>query len=474
MKPRCTMREALADPQLLGEAIAGESWLAWRTLLIAGMGEPLTDEERAIFTALTRREREPLMRVEEAWFCVGRRGGKTRAMGTAAAYIGALCDHTDTLATGERAVLPILAASLSQAGRAYQHTLGVLQHSPVLSQEIDGTPTADTIRLRTRVDIEIRPASFRTIRGVTAVAAIGDEVAFWRHEATTNPDAEILNALRPALATTGGPLFCISSPYARRGELFKAVRAYHKPDGDPLILVARGPSRAFNPSLSQKVVDRAYERDASAASAEFGGEFRSDIEGYVPLEVVEACVSREERERPFERAHSGKYRAFVDPSGGVSDSMTLAIAHREEKRVLLDAVRERKAPFKPEVAVEEFAALLAAYGVREVCGDRYGGEWPRDAFKKHGINYKLADHSKSELYREFLPMLNSGTADLLDLPVLTSQLVGLERRVARGGRESIDHGPNLHDDVANAVAGVMCRFAQRYEPPRAVSVPFRC
>jgi hypothetical protein len=36
---------------------------------------------------------------------------------------------------------------------------------------------------------------------------------------------------------------------------------------------------------------------------------------------------------------------------------------------------------------------------------------------------------------------------------LVTQLCGLERRTARGGRDSIDHAPGEHDDLANAVAG---------------------
>jgi hypothetical protein len=51
--------------------LGGDSWLAWRVLLIAAMGEPLTDEERAIFAKLTGREREPGERVDELWCVVG-------------------------------------------------------------------------------------------------------------------------------------------------------------------------------------------------------------------------------------------------------------------------------------------------------------------------------------------------------------------------------------------------------------------
>jgi len=40
------------------------------------------------------------------------------------------------------------------------------------------------------------------------------------------------------------------------------------------------------------------------------------------------------------------YAAFVDPSGGSADSMTLAIAHADKDgRAVLDAVRERRPPF---------------------------------------------------------------------------------------------------------------------------------
>jgi len=48
--------------------------------------------------------------------------------------------------------------------------------------------------------------------------------------------------------------------------------------------------------------------------------------------------------------------------------------------------------------------------------------------------------------------VNSEKVDLLDHPILINQLASLERRTARGGRDSIDHPPMAHDDVANAAA----------------------
>ena len=108
MTPKVSLRQALEDPALLGTALAGPCWHAWRSLLLATMGKSLTTVELEAFTRFTRRTSLPWQRVDELWCCVGR----------------------------ER-----------------------------------------------------------------------------------NPDVEILNAARPALATMQGPLIVISSPYARRGAL---------------------------------------------------------------------------------------------------------------------------------------------------------------------------------------------------------------------------------------------------------------
>ncbi len=113
MIPRITLRKALADPQLLGGTLGGESWQAWRALLIAAMGEDLTGEEREIFRRLTGRDREPGQRVEELVCVVGRRGGKSRAMATLACYIAALCEHD--LVPGERGVTLLVAPDQRQA-----------------------------------------------------------------------------------------------------------------------------------------------------------------------------------------------------------------------------------------------------------------------------------------------------------------------------------------------------------------------
>ena len=65
----------------------------------------------------------------------------------------------------------------------------------------------------------------------------------------------------------------------------------------------------------------------------------------------------------------------------------------------------------------------------------------------------IAKQPKSDLYRDLLPLLNSGRIMLPKHDRLVSQIVGLERRVSRAGKDSIDHAPHGHDDLANCVAG---------------------
>jgi hypothetical protein len=453
MIPRISLRHALADPALLGGVLDGASWTPWRTLMLAAMGEELTEDERLVFNKFTGREREPCHRVEEFVGVKGRRAGGSYAGGKVVIpYLAGLCQHP-SLVRGERGVLLCVAADQRQADVILDYADASFRASPVLSQLIEGR-TQRELRLNNGIDIEVRAADYRRLRGLTFIAVIADEVAFWSSDYSANPDDEILNAVRPGLATTGGPLFMISSPYARRGELWRVFQRHYGAAGDPLIMVAKGSSREFNATLPQSVVDRAYERDPAAASAEYGAEFRRDIESFISIEAVTSCVSRGIYERAPQRGII--YCAFVDPSGGSADSFALCIGHKDHGKqiVVVDRLREIKAPFSPENAAYEFARLLKSYNISRIEGDHYAGAWPLEQFRKFGIHYEPSAKPKSQLYVDLLPLINSRRIELLDDARLIHQLCALERRTARGGRDSIDHPPGAHDDLVNAVAGV--------------------
>src|SRR5205823_4588295 len=105
--------------------------------------------------------------------------------------------------------------------------------------------------------------------------------------------------------------------------------------------------------------------------------------------------------------------------------------HAQDGVAVVDCLRERKPPFSPDDVVAEFAATLKAYRCTRIVGDRYAGQWVAERFQRHGIDYVPAEQSKSEIYLAAVPLLNARRAELLDLPRLRVQLLGLERRVAR-------------------------------------------
>jgi hypothetical protein len=452
--------DAISDDAVFGRAFKGESWTAWRSFLAALFALPMTPERLAIYKQCTGRTEPPSAPVSEAWLVCGRRSGKSFVLATAAVWLACFKDWRPYLAAGEHVTVMIVAADRRQARVILRYVRGLLKAVPMLAQTIEGE-TRESIDLRGNVCIEVHTASFRSTRGYAICAALLDELAFWHGEESTTPDTEVINAIKPAMATIPGAIMlCASSPYARRGALWDAFRRHHGKEGDP-VLVWRAATRTMNPTVPQRVIDAAMESDSAAALAEYGAQFRTDVESYVSREAVEACIALGVRERaPLPGI---RYGGFCDPAGGSGgDSMTLAIGHERDGTVILDALRERMPPFSPADVTGEFSTLLKTYHVDKIVGDRYAGEWPREKFSEFGIRYEAATKAKSDLYKDTLAILNSGKVDLLDHPKLVAQFCGLERRTARGGRDSIDHPPGpWHDDVCNSVAGLVGELAIR-------------
>lgn len=432
-----------------------KSWLPWRAFWKSVFALPMDAAELAIYRRHTERTAPPAKPVREAWMPIGRRGGKSRNAAVAALFLGIRFDAS-TLAPGETGVIPVIAADRKQARQVLGYLKGLLdlpEFRPYLHRSL-----RETVELNNSINIEIHTASYRSVRGYTIVGAVCDEVAFWMNDdRSANPDSEILAALRPGMATVPDALLLgLSSPYAAKGELHRAVEKSYGRD-DAQVLVWNADSKSMNPSIPASIIERAFAEDPVAAASEYGRDgrvvFRRDVELFLDPVAVESVTVQGRRELPPREGVD--YRAFVDPSGGSQDSFTLGIAHLENEVAVLDALRERRPPFSPDSVVEELAELVRAYGCRKVVGDRYGGEWPRERFRVHGIEYEPSELTKSDLYRELVAPVNSQRVELLDVPVLRAQLLGLERRVARGGKDSIDHGPGGRDDVANAAAGAL-------------------
>jgi hypothetical protein len=452
--------EALDDANLLGASIRDpDSWKPWKGLLAAAFGLPLSSDELALYRQCTGRTVPPGAPVAYLWLVIGRRGGKSFAKALIAVFLAVFKDWRKYLSPGERAIILLVAADREQAKILHRYCQGIL--SPPILQSSVLNVTASEIELKGGVTIEVVTRSYRTVRGRSVCVAVLDELAFWRDDDSANPDSEVLNAVRASMATFGGDAMVIagSSPYARRGVLWDAFRRWHaKDDHENLVWVA--PTRVMNPSVPQSFIDSEFERDPASANSEYNAEFRDDIAAFIDRDIVEGCVDRGVHERL--RLAGQQYVCFIDSAGGSgSDSFTGAIAHKEGNVLFLDAVREYRPPFSPKNVVEEIAHWMKSYGVSRAQSDKWGGDFPIEEFAVHLIRVEASAKPKSDLYIDALPMLNSGKCRLLDNSRLVLQLCGLERRTARGGRDSIDHAPGSHDDVANAVAGALILAAAK-------------
>jgi hypothetical protein len=449
----------MTSKKLAGAEFSGPTWATWRIIarLIDGDAPLLTAEEQEIALKLTGRTALPTAAPREVFIGAGRRGGKSRFGALVATWLAAA--EYPQLSAGETAIVVHIAPDKRQAEIDLSYSRGLVKGSRLLSAELIGD-TADGLEFAHRTRLEVATASYRTVRGRTLAGAIIDESAFLRADDSALPDKELARALRPGLLTLHGLLLVISSPHRKIGILYDASKKYFANDKQDRGLYIQASSRDLNPGIDEQDIAEAMEDDPAAAQSEYLGHFRADLQGFLDDETVDAAIVPGRHMLP--RRLGCKYVAFADPSGGRGDSFTLGIAHQEPApagqqggRVVLDLLQAVAPPFDPESVVSGMAETLKSYGLQEVHGDQYAGEWVPAAFKRFGITYKPSELTRSEIYLEVLPLFSQGRIELLDLPVLRTQFLLLERRTRAGGRDSVDHPRGAHDDHANAAAGAL-------------------
>lgn len=473
-----SLSDAMLDPALFGRTFAGPTFWAWCTVAKILEGRRLDKRELALYRELTGREQPPAEPFSEAYLIKPRRAGGTlfaAVLGTHAA----LQDYRARLGPGEVATVAMIAADRRQARQLMNYCEGLIADSPTIAAEVSGR-TQETISFAHRVNLEVHVTSWRSTRGYSYGAVILDELAFYRDDMSANPDVELVRAVRPGLANLGGRLLGLSSPHSRRGHLYAMYQAHYGKPSDVLVISAS--HSQLNPTIDQKVVDRAMAEDPEAARSEWYGEFRSDVSQWLADELIDIALEPGR----LKAGHPYPAVAFVDMSGGRHDASALGIAHAEAappspddkfrtdgKRappiVRLDVLSAVPAPHEPSAVVEQFAEMLKERHLRKVVGDRYAGGWVSDAFEKAGIQYEPAELDKSAIYCEALPLFAERRVELIDDKRLVTELRLLERRPRAGGRgDSVDHQPRGHDDCANAACGALW-LAAKIKPPMRIS-----
>lgn len=456
-----TILDMLRDPALFG-ALAPfrdlTTWRRWLVFLRGVYGLRLDDEDLAIFREHTGRTAPRPGGYPEAVAVVGRQSGKTRIAATIAAFEAAT-------AQGEADRTETYALLIAQDHRAALRTLfryaGACFAVPILARSVR-EQRAETLTLETGVVLAAYPCRPQAIRGLRARIVVCDELAFYKSSEGCPVDVEMLRAARPTLATTGGRLIVLSSPYAQTGALYDLYRRhYGRDDSETLIWQASAP--AMNPTLPADYLQRMAQDDPDAYRSEVLGEFGVGLSTLLDPAVLAEAVEAGVRERAPEPSVS--YVSFVDAaSGSGGDAFALALAHRDGARAVLDVCRAWRPPFNPSGVIAEVSDLLKRYGLRATQGDRYAPGFVAEGFRREGISYEPSDLDKSALYLELLPLLNAGQVVLLDQSELLRELRSLERRRGPTGKDRVTHPPGGHDDRANAAAGALVQCRQILAP----------
>lgn len=446
--------EFIRDPQFLGLSLSP----AQETLLCAVYGLPLpTKDHLDLWRQCTGRETYPGHPFGEVTVVAGARAGKdSRIAAPVVCYEAVFGGQERHLARGERGVLVIVAQDLRATRVAFGYVKDYLTGSALLRSMVAEVLNLE-ITLTNGLTVACFPCTLRSLRGWSIPAGVMDEPAFYRLEGQADSDVEIQASIRRGMVSFPAPrLLKITTPYMKSGVVWDDFRKGFGQD-HPDLLVWRASSTLMNPSLRVERLERERRLDPDRFAREYLAEFAEDLEAFLPSAWVDQAVVPGRHELP--PRDGVEYVAAVDPSGGGADAFTLAVVHAEgegaETRVIQDVMRGwgRVGHQAPDLAgvVREIAELLTRSHVSEVTGDRYAGQWVRQAFQEAGIIYREAEMDKAKAYLEVEPLFAQGRIALLDHPLLIRELKTLERRPRAGGKTLVDHPHGGHDDHANAL-----------------------
>lgn len=437
------------DPQLLGRLPhmrRPETQRGWDTFLRALYGLPLDAEGLELFRACTGREQPAPGGYAEAAEIVGRQSGKTDTGKDIVIYEAATAP-SDGSAEGTYAIL--VAQDMRGSMRAaFRYICQAFERVPMLTRMMKSPPTADSLSLTNGVTIAVYPCRPAAVRGTRARIVVADELAFYRGSDGNPTDLEMLRALRPALATTGGKLIVLSSPYGQAGALWELHRKHFGRDDSPT-LVWQASAPTMNPTLPADYLERMREEDPEAYASEVEGQFRAGLSTLLDPRAIDDCTA-EWREQP--RRDGVTYFCGADISGGQRDATSAAVAFMDGDRVVVSAVRAWPAPHNPETVMGELVDFARSYGCHRITSDRYGAQFPQRAAERAGASLVASELDRSALYLELVPRVNSGTIVIPNEPATLRELRGLERKRGFGGKDRVDHRAGAHDDRANALA----------------------
>ena len=507
--PRIPFAVAIAEPRLLKEVFDSLS-LPQQVALKAFYGLPLdnagkdergwteldyywgfqgfgTHDPLGFLTKVDHPEPYQPHEYREGWGVFGVRAGKTSSLAAPIVAYEALCGgHEDFVRKGRPAICFLIAQDLRMSKYALSSINDILNRVPFLEADTARSwivnRTADRIELKNNVTIAVCPPTVKSVRGYDAPVAVMDEVGVWYTMTdSANPDSEIYRQVASRQAQFEFPkIVGISSPWAKHGLLYDRWRQgtdgkrllcrqcrgtgeqwcqHPSPAKDAAkdILVLHAPTAMLhNPLVKREFLAQEQRRDPLAYDREYNAHFAASVSGFLNGPALEACVEVGTLERTPDP--SNVYVAAIDPAFR-RDRFACAIAHVEEKGVVVDAIRQfvpvPGLPLNPEEVLDQLRPLLQSYAIHTVYTDQYHLESLGQLALQRGLSLEpttFTASSKAAIFGSLQQLVGQKRLHLLDHGETLHELSMLERRLSANGLVQIRAPEGQHDDLATVVA----------------------
>jgi hypothetical protein len=420
---------------------------AQKVILKSLYGLPLTEPELEIYRQLTTNASvfESGTEKVEGIFAVGARGGKSFLTSVIALYEATRDKWAQYLTPGEVGYAVVTATKMQQAQDIIGASCARLMEGSRISHMIKESWTTSLV-LSNGMCVASYPCNSTAARGLPIFLLIFDEIAHFRVEGP-KADETVNNALRPRMAQfPGAKCLKISTPAAKQGLFWDEFDEGFQVPGR---LTIQAPTRVVNPLIPQAFIDREYKRDPESAAREFGAEFAEQVDAYLPFAKLNECFVLGGDLLP-DRAN--RYFAGIDQSGlSGRDRFAFAIAHRQDKLVVVDLVRAWNTK-DGNMIITEVKDLTGNYGIDSVTIDRYAGGWAKQALENIGLEVKVRE-TLPNVYQNFKSLMMAGCVKLPDTKSLKDGLVRTQAYYGRNNSLSISHERSVagHADEADAV-----------------------
>lgn len=382
--------------------------------------------------------------------CLGRQTGKTTTIAAKALHFALSNPDTTTL---------IVSPSLRQSMIMFGRIESFIYRSKILTRSIV-RKTRTIIQFSNGAMIVALPCSEHLLRGYTAHLVICDEAAFM-------PEEVISNVLFPMLATTGGTLILLSTPWGRDN-------LFHRAFVDPAWSVHRVKSSECPLIPSEFLEEQRRMMTSEQYAIEYEAEFSEAASAYFSQDLIRSCVLKaQELELEFE--DDVEKFAIRGCFGGVDlgKKQDYSVISAIEKDGDLDKfVFHRQFPLEtpyPEI-IGAMKRLHQLAPFRKIAIDRTGiGEAIVDEMRGLPVEGVLfTEQRKADILGCLRVRMEQGNLALPYDRELCAQLNEQRYEYRKSGRIRFWHPPASHDDRLWSLA--LAVYAARGEEPPTMPI----